>query len=256
METDRLIRLTWLGQGGFLIEADGVRVAVDPYLSQCVEDAQGLTRLMPPPVSVHDLRPDILVCTHDHLDHFDPVTVPQILNAFPACRLLGPESIRMKAAEIGIAAERYALLDRHHGWNRNGLRIQAIPAFHSDPHAIGLLIQKNTRTLYISGDTQYRDTIAPAILQLAAGGIIDCACVCINGRLGNMSSDDAAIMMQELRPALAIPMHYGLFSENTADPEAFIGACRAHGVAAGSLLPGVPAALPASVPIHERFDRP
>jgi L-ascorbate metabolism protein UlaG (beta-lactamase superfamily) len=37
-------------------------------------------------------------------------------------------------------------------------------------------------------------------------------------------SPDAA----ELKPHLAIPMHYGMFGENTADPSDFIAACVPH----------------------------
>jgi L-ascorbate metabolism protein UlaG (beta-lactamase superfamily) len=43
-----------------------------------------------------------------------------------------------------------------------------------------------------------------------------------------MNVEEAARFMAELRPGLAVPMHYGLFAENTADPNEFVIACRAR----------------------------
>ena len=48
--------------------------------------------------------------------------------------------------------------------------------------------------------------------------------ICINGRLGNMNAQEAAEVISSLRPELAIPMHFGLFAGNTADPEPFVEA--------------------------------
>ncbi|MBM4156167.1 MAG: hypothetical protein FJ221_14250 [Lentisphaerae bacterium] len=66
------MKATWLGQSGYLLEGGGVRLAIDPYLSDAVERAQGLKRLVPPPCTVAELAPDVLLITHDHLDHLRP----------------------------------------------------------------------------------------------------------------------------------------------------------------------------------------
>ena len=44
-----------------------------------------------------------------------------------------------------------------------------------------------------------------------------------------MNLSEAAQVIAELRPRLAVPMHYGMFAENTADPEEFSRACAARG---------------------------
>ena len=47
----------------------------------------------------------------------------------------------------------------------------------------------------------------------------------INGKLGNMNLTEATQLMTEMRPRLAVPAHYGMFAENTADHAEFVVAC-------------------------------
>ena len=66
------MKITWLGQGGFLLESQGFRLVVDPYISNCVFQKEGLARLHPFPVPMQELKPDLVLVTHDHMDHLDP----------------------------------------------------------------------------------------------------------------------------------------------------------------------------------------
>ena len=59
--------LTWLGQAGFLVEAGGARLLVDPFFS---EHEGGM--FPPPPIDVFGARIDRVLVTHEHLDHLDP----------------------------------------------------------------------------------------------------------------------------------------------------------------------------------------
>ena len=40
-----------------------------------------------------------------------------------------------------------------------------------------------------------------------------------------MNVDEAIDLTSKLNPKLAIPMHYGMFAENTEDPQIFIDGC-------------------------------
>ncbi|OQW96314.1 MAG: hypothetical protein BWK77_05320 [Verrucomicrobia bacterium A1] len=237
------MNVTWLGQSGYLLEGGGRRLALDPYLSDIVEREQGLRRLVPPPCSIASLAPDALLITHDHLDHYDPETVAAILSAFPACRLAGPASVMAHAARDGIAAVRLVPLDVGAAVRLGDVEITATPAHHSDASAVGLLIRAEDARLWFSGDTLYTPEMSERILQLA-GRAPDAAFVCMNGRLGNMGIDDAVRLLAEIRPAVAVPSHYGMFAENTADPAAFVAACARAGLRALVMDPGRPRAFP------------
>ncbi len=236
------MQITWLGQGGFIVETEGLRLLIDPYLSDIVEQKEGLTRLIQPPLTMEELKPDAFVCTHNHMDHFDPIAGPEILKAYPTCPLVGPDSVRTKAVDCGADESRFTLLDEQTPWSMGKVTIVGTPADHSDKQAIGLLIKAEGKAVYISGDTLYSDTLGEQV-KAAAGTDIDIALICINGRLGNMNLEEAVEVMKVIRPGKAIPMHYGLFAENTADPKPFVAACKAEGIDSIELVAGTPTAL-------------
>jgi L-ascorbate metabolism protein UlaG (beta-lactamase superfamily) len=73
-------------------------------------------------------------------------------------------------------------------------------------------------TIYHTADTEYFKGIGEEAASLG----IDLMTICINGRWGNMGISDAVKVTQIVSPAEVLPMHWGLFSENTADPSQFV----------------------------------
>ena len=63
----------WLGQGGLLLEIAGLKILVDPYFSDSVANINPKNyRRIPVKEEWFDIEPDVLIFTHDHVDHFDP----------------------------------------------------------------------------------------------------------------------------------------------------------------------------------------
>jgi L-ascorbate 6-phosphate lactonase len=222
------MKITWLGQGGYLIEQAGKRLVVDPYLTDALAASHNLRRLAPPPLGIDELAPDTVFITHDHLDHFDPETLTPLLRRWPDCLLAGPKSVIAHARHLGVRAERLVEICVGQPVSLSGFTILPTPAKHSDPCAVGLLIDGGEKLVYISGDTLYDVSHVPMVVELASKPI-DVAMICINGKLGNMNLTEAADLAAELQPAIAVPMHYGLFQENTADPHEFVAACERRG---------------------------
>jgi L-ascorbate metabolism protein UlaG (beta-lactamase superfamily) len=227
------MELTWLGQGGFLFESGGVKVAVDPYLSDALA-GRGTPRMFPAPVAPDKLKVDWLICTHDHLDHLDPETAGPMAKAFPDMRITGPKSVVKHLREMGVAPARCVELKIGKAQVCGAIKIIPVKAIHSDPEAVGLLLEADGIRVYLSADTEYADDLAEKVLALAEGKI-DLALICINGRLGNMNDTDAVKVIKKLAPVEAAPMHYGLFERNTADPQPFLQAVRAAGIRAREL---------------------
>ena len=87
------MKITWLLQGGFIFDVSDRRIVVDAYFSDIVESRQKLTRLALPPIPLDMIKPDMWICTHDHLDHLDPPTVKKAAAMYPECRFIGPVSV-------------------------------------------------------------------------------------------------------------------------------------------------------------------
>jgi L-ascorbate metabolism protein UlaG (beta-lactamase superfamily) len=72
-----VMKVTWIGQAGLLIEMNGLQIMVDPYLSDCVEKVNPASyRRKPVDTALFDVEPDVMLFTHDHIDHYDPETAP------------------------------------------------------------------------------------------------------------------------------------------------------------------------------------
>ena len=66
------MKITWLGQAGLLFESNEIKIIIDPYLSNSVESIQPhFWRRMPVDEKFLKITPDVIVLTHDHLDHTD-----------------------------------------------------------------------------------------------------------------------------------------------------------------------------------------
>ena len=231
------MKVTWIGQSGYIFESNGYRLVIDPYLSDVVERRQGLTRLSPAPLTPEALRPDAVFITHNHLDHFDPETVPAIHWAFTDCQLAGPQSVMYQARTLGIREEVLVPMPLGSGKVLGPFTLTTTFAYHSDPFAVGLLLGVADELVYISGDTEWWPELAGAVQRLA-GRTINAVFIVINGRLGNMTTPEAVNVVREIRPRVAFPMHYGTFAENTADPLPFLEGCRKLGIHAAELLLG------------------
>ncbi len=227
------MKITWLGQGGFLFESAGYRMAVDPYISDCVFKKEGLKRLHPFPVELEKLNPDMILVTHDHMDHLDPEGIPQIRGMYPACRYAGPHRAYEHFLTMGIPAELVTDIPMFSAHRFGGFAVSSVFASHSDPTAVGYVIGGEEKKIYLSGDTLFDERL----LTPETSGM-DLMLVCINGKLGNMNIDEALRCAAKQKPSMALPMHIGLFAENTEEPEPFVNKCKAMGIKSFAMTPG------------------
>ncbi len=222
------MKITWIGQGGYLVEHAGRRLVIDPYLSDSVTNKFGLHRISPPTMAIADLKPDVIFITHDHLDHFDPDTLQPLMFQSKAV-LLGPQSVMNHGQQMGFDEKRMVLVEIGKQESSAGFVLTPTPAMHSDAHSVGLIVEAAGKRIYCSGDTLYNAELVEKVYALT-GQQLSAAFVCMNGRLNNMNSKEAAKFVARLKPKMAIPMHYGMFAENTADPAEFVNDCREQGI--------------------------
>ncbi len=105
------------------------------------------------------------------------------------------------------------LFDEDTEWTQGEVRFTAVKAVHNDPFAIGILIEAEGKTVYVTGDTLYSKTI---LRQLPD---IDLIFLPINGVGNNMNMVDAARFVSNSKAKLAVPLHVGMMDE--LDPHDF-----------------------------------
>lgn len=203
-----LSTLTYVGHATVLVEMDGVRILTDPLLRHRVGP---LRRQVPTPNP--DIRHvDAVLISHPHWDHLDPPSLrllegdPHFVVPGGTASVLHAQGIRhveeMRPGEqtvIGnVVVE--ATLANHAG---------RLPAFGMTTSCMGFLIRGRYQ-IYFAGDTD----LFPEMREL--GNDLDIALLPIWGwgptlGAGHMDPLRAAQSLVQLRPRMAIPIHWGTY---------------------------------------------
>ncbi|MBQ3573818.1 MAG: MBL fold metallo-hydrolase [Clostridia bacterium] len=203
-----MLKIKWIGQSGYILTDGKIEICIDPYLSDVVNKVAGRPRMVPPPFSPDELKSDVVVCTHDHLDHIDTDAIP--LMKKENMLFLAPSDCEGKLRELGVL--NFESFDEGKSFKIGDFTLTAVFADHTVP-SVGVLVEYEGGVLYFSGDTYYNEKLEDIKC--------DYMFVCINGKLGNMDVADAMALTEKINPSLAIPNHYGMFESNTEDPEKF-----------------------------------
>jgi L-ascorbate metabolism protein UlaG (beta-lactamase superfamily) len=228
--------LYWLGQAGFVIDCDGLRILIDPYLSDSLAEKYRGTlyphvRMMPPPLAPSDLdRLDLVLCTHRHTDHMDPGTLQPLAQRFPELRFVVPAaSIDEATKRCGVGMDRLIPVDADmHVKVLDDCYVSPIASAHETLEAddkgqhpwLGYVVEVCGVRLYHSGDCVPYAELAARIER----GAPDVALLPVNGRdearsgngvPGNFTLDEAVELAKAAHVPAMIAHHYGLFNFNT-----------------------------------------
>ena len=210
----------WLGQGGYLFKSSqGVTVMVDAYLSDYAEAMWGVTRAIPPVIDPERFAPDIFLTTHWHEDHLDAQTVRHYARQ-PDIVFGGPESCAARAQIWGWTTERIVRLDRGKSHQLGDVTVTATFARHEEEiamtgDAVGFLLNVGGVRFWDVADSEYDARLRPMREEK-----IDAMLVPINGVGGNMNAHEAALLVWQVAPRIAVPMHYGMWPDEQYGPGA------------------------------------
>jgi L-ascorbate 6-phosphate lactonase len=221
---DAQAALWFLGQAGYVLRDRHTCLVIDPYLTDSVaKAAPDLTRLVPVPIEPQDLKADLFVVTHDHLDHLDPETIGRYRHQETTI-FVAPHLSCRKLGSLGIPGGNVICVDRGAEAVVRGVRIRgvfAVPTDRSVSDTTGYRVEfPNGRSVYHTSDTAFSEEL------LAAALAAEVLLVCINGKWGNLNAQDAARLAARVRPKVAIPNHYDMMRPNTEDPAAFVASLR------------------------------
>ncbi len=233
------LHVWWLGQSGYLIQYQGKRLLLDPYLSDSLTKKYAETDK--PHVRISELvvkpellpRIDLITSSHNHTDHLDAETLTPLLIRYPECKLVIPTANRKFVAErLNTDPGIFIGLNDGEQFYQAPFCIEALPAAHNtierdeagNCRYLGYFVTVGPYRIYHSGDTLYYEEMEEKIISFSP----HVALLPINGNLperkvaGNLNANEAVELAKKCGIPCIIPCHYDLFAFNTADINDFI----------------------------------
>lgn len=217
----------WLWQNSYIIkDSQGTLVAIDPYLVKSLDGGH----IREPPVKPEEMQVDYVFCTHDHLDHCDPKTLPIIREHSPKTRFLGTPECFQRFLEAGIPPEFAQSLEPGVTIALKGFKvtpIYAVPpkiaASNSQTTHYSYIFNFKSACLYNFGDSTSETVDDPmSVLNEAIKHHPDIAIFPIVGDFPERKPEDAVSFTKILKPKVVIPSHYGCFKNRTINPKIFL----------------------------------
>ncbi len=214
-----------VGQAGYIIKsASGQLIAIDLYLSNCVERTEGhigFKRLLPQILLPNEITFDFIVITHPHLDHFDIDSVPEMM-ANDRSRLFCSVDCKkiVNQTHMEYYDKNIQYVKPGENYSQNDLIFHFVNCDHGvgAPDAVGVVIEVDGKRIYEAGDTCLRLDRTNEILQW---GNIDVMIAPINGMYGNLTEIECVELSKAIKPTTTIPCHYGMFASHGGNPALF-----------------------------------
>ncbi len=214
------IAIWWIGQSGFIIKTPNGKITVtDAYLTNSAAKIRpDLERLTPVPIEPEELVCDYFICTHNHIDHFDPETIERLKNK-ESITFIGPRNVIKAFKKLKDPIDNAVLLEAGDTLQMGDITLTGtfcIPNVDAVLDSVGIIFNYEGKTIYQSGDTSYH-----SFLNYLEKFKIDLAVLSIAGVPGNFTYQEAFELCKVLKPEIAIPCHFDMFINYQENPELF-----------------------------------
>lgn len=217
--------LWFLGNTVFILKSSqGTLLCLDPYLSDfCASKRTGertpKSRLLPIFLEPEDLDASVLLFTHSHCDHTDPLTLERLSK--PEQRLfVAPFQAVPIIRAAGVPDYAINLIHPGQSITYRDLTITATFAEPTDElelNQVGYWVKMaDGPSIYFTGDTAPSEKVGAGLKERP-----DVMCVCINGGYHNLSHWEAAELAARIQPVTAVPDHFDMMPHNIQPPHIF-----------------------------------
>ncbi len=160
---------------------------------------------------------DVIFVTHSHYDHFSEEDILKVKKE--DTKIVITEDLYDRSTELGFGKENILVVKPNEEYMVNNIKVKTIPAYNISknfhPKAnnwVGYIITLDNVVYYIAGDTD--------ITEENRKVKCDVAFVPIGGTY-TMTAEEAAKLVNEINPKIAVPIHYGLIVGSKEDEEIF-----------------------------------
>ena len=149
---------------------------------------------------------DMILITHPHWDHFSEEDIEKVKNKNTI--IIGPQDIREASLKMNFEQNQIITILPGEQIEIEGIKIHTVPSYNvnkkfhpRENNWLGYVVEIENITYYIMGDTD----------ALEENRQISCDILCIPiGGTYTMNAQEAARFTNELKPKIAIPIHYGM----------------------------------------------
>jgi L-ascorbate 6-phosphate lactonase len=203
-----------LGGPSFLYRTAETSIWIDPYFGGTPDDAvAGAYRATSIPIDPAEIRKaDIVISTHDHVDHCHEATVmPIISNTDGIC--VAPRSSAKLMRAWGVSQTRLREVAAGESFRVRDVEISVEVAYDAnEPDAVAYVLESSGVTLFVSGDT----SLGPALGELGARRNLDFALLAF-GRTWYMNEEQLIEAARALSPRTLLPFHWEFWRNHTGD---------------------------------------
>jgi len=197
------LKISWLGHDSFLILHEDKRIYFDPYKIESKGEATHV------------------FISHEHFDHLSLDDLKKIVG--DRTNIIAAEPCSRSLRSLGRGILKYVRPGDE--FEVDDVKVKVIPAYNitkfrepgvvyhpKNAGGVGYVVEVGGVKIYHAGDTDF----IPEMKELR----VDIALVPVSGTFV-MTAEEAARAVNEFRPKLAIPMHYGAIIGSVKDAEEF-----------------------------------
>lgn len=185
------MKISWLKHAAFKIETEDKKIIyLDPYQ-----------------LSKEEEKADIIICSHEHGDHFDEDSISKISKESTV--LLGPKSISSKLKKFdgkGLSLyEPYEIenvtIELYPAYNIKRMRSKNQPFHPKERNWAGILLEADGKKIYHAGDSERIPEMKKLALKEIDVAMLPC------GGTYTMDFEESTDAAVDINPRIVIPMH-------------------------------------------------
>ena len=161
---------------------------------------------------------DIIFITHDHYDHYSEEDIDKVIKEDTT--IVIPKDLLKKLLKKGINKNAIIVAEPNKEYETQGINFNTIPAYNinkkfhpKENNWLGYIITINNVKYYVAGDTDITDENRKVKCDVAFVPV---------GGTYTMDFKEAARLINEIKPKIAVPIHYGSIVGTKQDARNFI----------------------------------
>ena len=166
---------------------------------------------------VDESKADYIFITHPHFDHYSPEDIKIIRT--DTTNIIAPLELKEKIYKLGFEQENVILVEPNNSYKIDEIKFETIPAYNTnkifhkkDYNWVGYIVTIDEKRIYVAGDTDNTEEARQVKCDIAMVPI---------GGTYTMTWKEAVELIKEIKPSLAIPIHYKTIVGTQEDAKKF-----------------------------------